>query len=139
MRLKIWPGVHRGVGRHVEVYGLEGVKHFYLSLFVCEILYTLTLCLTKFSIMLFFLRIFGKTSIRIPIYILAMIVTGWAVSVVSSEADLPSSKLLLSFVQSGCYNHFSMQSRSRLRKCINYPHCSTHESFQRASAELVTS
>ena len=120
MRLTIWPGVHRGVGRHIEVYGLEGVKHFYLSLFVCEILYTLTLCLTKFSIMLFFLRIFGRTNIRIPIYILAMIVTGWAVSVVSSEVDQRSSKQSLSFVQLGRYNHFSMQSRSRLRKCINH-------------------
>ena len=122
MRLTSWPGVHRGVGRHVEVYGLEGVKHFYLSLFICEILYTLTLCLTKFSIMLFFLRIFGKTSIWIPIYILAMVVTGWAVSVVSSEADLRSSKRLLSFVQLGCYDHISMQSSPRLCKCISITH-----------------
>lgn len=74
--------VRRGVGRHIELYGLEGVKHFYLSLFVCEILYTLTLCLTKFSILLFLIRIFGKTSIRIPIMILASIVTGWAIAVV---------------------------------------------------------
>ena len=78
-------GVHRGVGRHIELYGPEGVKHFYLSLFVCEILYTLTLCLTKFSILLFFLRIFGKTNIRIPIYILASIVTGWAIAVVTHQ------------------------------------------------------
>ena len=122
MRLTSWPGVHRGVGRHIEVYGPEGVKHFYLSLFICEILYTLTLCLTKFSIMLFFLRIFGKTSIRIPIYILAMIVTGWAVSVVSSKADLHSSKRMLSFAQLGCYNHFSMQSRSGLCKFTSTTH-----------------
>ena len=76
------PGVHRGVGRHIEVYGPEGVEHFYLSLFVCEILYTLTLCLTKYSILLFFLRLFTKTNIRIPIYILGSIVTGWAIAVV---------------------------------------------------------
>lgn len=77
-----WSGVHRGVGRHIELYGTEGVKHFYISLFVCEIFYTLTLCLTKYSVLLFFLRIFTKANIRIPVSILAFVVTGWAIAVV---------------------------------------------------------
>ncbi|KAL2045122.1 hypothetical protein ABVK25_012213 [Lepraria finkii] len=78
--MMIW--VHRGVGRHIELYGLEGVRHFYLGLFVCEILYTMTLCLTKFSILLFYLRVFVRTTTRIPIAILASIITGWAIAVV---------------------------------------------------------
>ena len=88
--------------------------------------------------MLFFLRIFGKRSIRIPIYILAMIVTGWAVSVVSFKADLRSSKRLLSFVQLGFYNYFSMQPRSRLRKCILTSHIVPRMMFfLKASTELI--
>lgn len=72
-RVTIRLGVHRGVGRHIEFYGFDGGKHFYLSLFVCEILYTLTLGLAKFSILLFFLRNIGKISIRVPILILAQL------------------------------------------------------------------
>lgn len=121
-RVEIRPGVHRGLGRHAELYGLEGVKHFYLGLFVCEILYTLTLCLTKFSILLFFVRIFAKTNIRIPVLVLATIVTGWAIAVVCSNTFLRSSKSLLSVARLGFYNDFPMQSRPRLCECNSASH-----------------
>lgn len=78
----IW--VRRGVGRHIEVYGLEGIKHFYINLFVCEILYTISLCLTKSSILLLYHRLFGRSSIRKPLIILGFIVTGWGVAVVAT-------------------------------------------------------
>lgn len=77
------PGVYRGVGTHRALYDSKSVENFFKSLFVCETLYTLTLCCTKFSILLFYWRIFGKTNIRIPAIILASIVTGWGLSVVS--------------------------------------------------------
>ncbi|KAJ5210071.1 hypothetical protein N7491_009883 [Penicillium cf. griseofulvum] len=76
----IW--VHRGVGRHIYPLGQTGVSHFYLNLFVCEILYTLALCCTKYSILLFFWRIFNRTNIRIPICIIASLVTGWGLGVI---------------------------------------------------------
>ncbi|KAL2040179.1 hypothetical protein N7G274_007082 [Stereocaulon virgatum] len=82
VNMVIW--VHRGLGRHIELYGPAGVKHFYLGLFVTEIFYTMTLCLTKFSILLFYLRIFARTTIRIPIAILGLIITAWAIAVVAT-------------------------------------------------------
>lgn len=75
-------GVHRGVGRHIALYGPEGVRNFFLNLFVCEILYTIVLCLTKFSVMLFYIRIFGKSNIGIPVGIIGSIVACWGVAVV---------------------------------------------------------
>ncbi|KAJ5911450.1 uncharacterized protein N7473_000753 [Penicillium subrubescens] len=78
--MMIW--VQRGVGTHIYRWGLPGVSHFYINLFVCEILYTLSLCFTKYSILLFFWRIFGSTNIRIPIYILAFLITAWGLGVI---------------------------------------------------------
>ncbi|KAL2864488.1 putative integral membrane protein [Aspergillus lucknowensis] len=75
----IW--VYRGVGTHIYQYGMPGMTHFFLNLFVCEILYTFSICFTKYSILLFYWRIFKKTSIRIPIYILTFLVTGWGLGV----------------------------------------------------------
>ncbi|KAJ5371873.1 hypothetical protein N7517_003879 [Penicillium concentricum] len=74
--------IQRGVGTHIYPLGLTGVSHFYMNLFVCEILYTLSLCFTKYSILLFFWRIFNRTNIRIPIYIIATVVTGWGLGVI---------------------------------------------------------
>ncbi|KAJ5817158.1 hypothetical protein N7447_009391 [Penicillium robsamsonii] len=80
----IW--IHRGVGTHIYPLGRTGVSHFYINLFVCEILYTLSLCFTKYSILLLFWRIFNRTNIRIPIYIIASVVTGWGLGVLM---DIP--------------------------------------------------
>ena len=106
-RLILRLGVRRGVGRHIELYGAQGLEHFYLNLFVCEILYTITISLTKFSILLFYLRIFAKTNIRVPLLILASVITGWAVGVVSRQRQFvtisqPTSSLI------DCYHHFPM-------------------------------
>lgn len=79
-------GVQRGVGTHLALFQPAAVKHFFINLFVCEIFYTLVLCFTKFSILLFYWRIF-KTNIRIPVIILATIVTGWGISVVSNGSS----------------------------------------------------
>ncbi|THC88925.1 hypothetical protein EYZ11_011626 [Aspergillus tanneri] len=76
----IW--VERGVGTHIYKWRLTGVSHFYINLFVCEILYTLSLCFNKYSILLFFWRIFKFTNIRIPIYVLASIITAWGLGVI---------------------------------------------------------
>ncbi|EEQ28754.1 conserved hypothetical protein [Microsporum canis CBS 113480] len=59
-------------------------EDFFLNLFVIEILYTLSVCFTKYSILLFYWRIFNATSIRIPIYIITSIVTGWGIGVIGT-------------------------------------------------------
>lgn len=87
-------GVYRGMGRHIALYGPEGVRNYFLNLFVGEILYTIALCLTKFSVLLFYVRIFGKSNIGIPVIIIGSIVACWGVAVVS-RAALPQNSLEL--------------------------------------------
>lgn len=89
-----WSGIHNGFGRHIELYGLEGVRHSYLGLFVYEILYPITLYLTKFSILLFYLRLFGKnTNIRLPVMILGSIISAWILAVVLTKVHVKETKL----------------------------------------------
>ncbi|GFF44457.1 hypothetical protein IFM58399_07297 [Aspergillus lentulus] len=76
----IW--VYRGVGTHIYPLGMTGFSNFFINLFVCEIFYTLSICLTKYSILMFYWRIFGTTNIRIPIYVIFFLVTGWGLGVI---------------------------------------------------------
>jgi hypothetical protein len=76
----VW--VYRGVGTHIYPLGMTGFSNFFINLFVCEIFYTLSICLTKYSILMFYWRIFGTTNIRIPIYVIFFLVTGWGLGVV---------------------------------------------------------
>ncbi|EGD98237.1 integral membrane protein [Trichophyton tonsurans CBS 112818] len=78
----IW--IPRGLGKHIYPYGLKGFGDFFLNLFVIEILYTLSICFTKYSILLFYWRIFNATSIRIPIYLITGLVTGWGIGVIGT-------------------------------------------------------
>ncbi|XRM45278.1 hypothetical protein ABZX51_008378 [Aspergillus tubingensis] len=74
--------VNHGVGQHIYLYGLPGLHHFLLNLFIVEILYTLSICFTKYSILMFYWRIFGMSNIRYPIYLIAFVVTGWGLGVI---------------------------------------------------------
>ena len=68
----------------------------------------MALCLTKFSILLFYHRLFGRTSIRIPLMILGFVVTGWGIAVVSTS----NMRVQLSFTDhkrsAGSYNNISV-------------------------------
>ena len=61
------------------------IPNFFKTLFTGEILYTLTLCSVKYSILAFYFRLFVK-SIRIPVYVLTTLVTAWGIAVVSLVA-----------------------------------------------------
>ncbi|RAK99402.1 putative integral membrane protein [Aspergillus ibericus CBS 121593] len=74
--------VNHGVGQHIYLYGMAGLHHFLLNLFIVEILYTLSICFTKYSILMFYWRIFSMSNIRYPIYLIAFIVTGWGLGVI---------------------------------------------------------
>ncbi|KAI2885216.1 hypothetical protein CBS63078_11256 [Aspergillus niger] len=74
--------VNHGVGQHIYLYGIQGLHHFLLNLFIVEILYTLSICFTKYSILMFYWRIFGMSNIRYPIYLIAFVVTGWGLGVI---------------------------------------------------------
>ncbi|KAH1979742.1 hypothetical protein KXW88_006959 [Aspergillus fumigatus] len=76
----IW--VYRGVGTHIYPLGMTGFSNFFVNLFVYEIFYTLSICVTKYSILMFYWRIFGTTNIRIPIYVIFFLVTCWGLGVI---------------------------------------------------------
>jgi predicted neutral ceramidase superfamily lipid hydrolase len=83
-----------GVGNHVEVVepvnpnGIIGI----LKLTVPgELLYTLSICFAKLSVLSFYWRIFGVTQMRKVLIVLIVVVICWAVSVVSTfPVSLPS-------------------------------------------------
>ena len=75
-------GIVQGFGKHFQVLGPDFFTVFFKHLFIGEILYTLVLCLVKYSILAFYWRLFGS-SIRIPMYVFGSIVSAWGVAVVS--------------------------------------------------------
>ena len=72
-----------GFGKHIEVAGLEGAVVYAKVLFTAEICYTLTITFVKYSILAFYWRLFNVSTIRLPIYILTAITTGWGIACVS--------------------------------------------------------
>lgn len=90
--------VVRGVGTHIYPLGLTGLSDFFVNLFAIEILYTVSICLTKYSILLFYWRIFNKSNMRYALYIVACLVTGWGLGVVSHHIiQYPSDSILWHF------------------------------------------
>ena len=82
------------MGRHVKLIGPETMKSFNICLFVSELLFPFIVGFTKFSILFFYYRIFGTTTrIRIPLAILALIVTGWAIAIVRFDHSLRISEI----------------------------------------------
>ncbi|PVH95970.1 hypothetical protein DM02DRAFT_570318 [Periconia macrospinosa] len=75
--------VPNGTGKHVWVGPPVAVKAWASGLFVSEIAYTFTIACVKWSTLLFYWRIFSaKKSIRLPIFVLAGIVSAWAMAVI---------------------------------------------------------
>jgi hypothetical protein len=84
--LLTYEGLKNGVGKHVDVVAasnLDGITTILKSLAPAEIAYTLSICFAKYSILAFYWRIFGVTHMRTVLVILAFVVTGWGISVVS--------------------------------------------------------
>ncbi|KAL8737027.1 MAG: hypothetical protein Q9181_002091 [Wetmoreana brouardii] len=76
-------GIQQGYGLHLWVLGPDFITNFFKNLFTGEILYTLVLCTTKYSILAFYRRIFA-TTIKVAVYVLAAVVTAWAIAVISN-------------------------------------------------------
>ncbi|KAL9614954.1 MAG: hypothetical protein Q9167_000596 [Letrouitia subvulpina] len=75
----VW--IKQGYGLHLWVLGQTYALNFFKNLFAGEILYTLVICLVKYSILAFYSRLFTK-AIRIPVFILGSIVTAWGIAVI---------------------------------------------------------
>jgi hypothetical protein len=75
--------VENGFGKHAEVAGVPAVLTFYKCLYIFEIVYPFPIAMTKFSILLYYKRLFRVQSIRIPIFVVAGLIGCWLIYVVS--------------------------------------------------------
>ena len=75
--------IDHGLGRHIWTGPPDAAVAWAKGLFVSEVSYTCIICSVKFSLLAFYWRIFKQSKIRIPIYVLAAVVSAWGVAVVS--------------------------------------------------------
>jgi hypothetical protein len=75
--------LENGFGKHAEVAGTPAVLVFYKCLYIFEIVYPFPIAMTKFSILLYYKRLFRVQSIKIPIYVIAGLIACWLIYVVS--------------------------------------------------------
>ncbi|KAK9769640.1 putative Integral membrane protein [Seiridium cardinale] len=73
--------IPRGLGRHVQTFGPNVKVDLAIALFTCELTYTGVIVFVKFSILALYWRIFNKTSIKLPIVIVASAVFMWGLAV----------------------------------------------------------
>jgi hypothetical protein len=74
--------IRSGVGLHIEAIHRDITvvyRDFFLSLWIGEIFYTFALAPAKLAFLAFYWRIFGVSSMRLPIKILAAAVMCWSV------------------------------------------------------------
>ncbi|TLD20533.1 hypothetical protein PspLS_08803 [Pyricularia sp. CBS 133598] len=75
--------IPHGTGKHIWVGPPDAAKAWAIGLFISEIVYTLTLCFVKYSTLCLYWRVFGTSKRnRIPIWILAGLVTAWGIAII---------------------------------------------------------
>lgn len=75
--------IPHGIGHHIWVAPPDAVYSWAKGLFAYEVTYTVNLVAAKYSVLCFYWKIFKFSRIRVPIYILAALVTAWGIAVVS--------------------------------------------------------
>ncbi|KAH9908176.1 hypothetical protein F4778DRAFT_720642 [Xylariomycetidae sp. FL2044] len=74
--------IPRSVGKHIQVFGPDVVKDWYIGFFLCELTYTGVIVFVKLAILALYWRIFSKnSSIKLPIAILTVAVLMWGIAV----------------------------------------------------------
>lgn len=76
--------VQHGLGKHIWAGPPDAGVVWAQGLFISELTYTGTICSIKFSLLCFYWRIFKQSRIRIPIYVLAAVVSCWGIAVVGA-------------------------------------------------------
>lgn len=87
-----------GLGRHIWVGPPDAALAWAKGLFISEVSYTCIICSVKFSLLAFYWRIFKQSKIRIPIYVLTLVVSAWGTAVVSSEIIATSAHNVLTLL-----------------------------------------
>ena len=74
--------IKSGTGLHIEEINRDSAlvyRDFFLSLWIGELFYTFALAPAKLAFLALYWRIFGVSSARLPIKIMATIVTLWSI------------------------------------------------------------
>lgn len=106
--------IDNGLGKHIWVSPPNAITVFLQGLFISELCYTGVITTVKYSILALYWRLFKKTPIRIPIYIVTAMVTCWGLAVVISvppQAARLSTHMDRLLADSG--NPVSMRSLTR--------------------------
>lgn len=88
--------VPHGFGRHVWVDPEDAKRSWAQGIFITGLSYTGAICCIKCSVLAFYWRIFKRSRIRVPIYIVTAIVLCRGISAVSQIARLGRIAVLLS-------------------------------------------
>lgn len=81
--------VSRGLGKHVWAGPPDAQYAWAVGLFIAELGYFVTIACVKWSILAFYYRSFKvRSSVKIPIFTLAVIVLMWAIGVVSIQLKM---------------------------------------------------
>ena len=79
-----FPAMHWGFGQHIEVAGPNpnlAASHWFKIFYVFEAFYTTAMAITKYSIMLFYWRIFKTPHFKIALITVAVIVAAWLIAI----------------------------------------------------------
>lgn len=103
--------LHNGLGQHLK--SLSQFDRILKMFLFSDVTYYCTLAFAKYSILLFYWRIFGHVkAIHWPIYILLGLTTGWFIEVVRHLwhiHHISTNHVLNS--ESGCHHHFRLHAR----------------------------
>ena len=82
-------GVSRGYGKHREASGPNIDYDFFLGFFMAEIIYVCIITFVKYATLALYWRIFGRSTVQWPVYILAFCATAWGIAVVRIQVLTP--------------------------------------------------
>ncbi len=76
-----------GFGQHIKTAKPATVTAFFQMLYVVQLVYLFAIAFIKFSILLFFRRIFSIPQIKAPLFVMSSIVASWLIAaVLTSQA-----------------------------------------------------
>ena len=88
-----------GFGQHVQLATLETATRFFQMLYFVQIVYIFAIAFIKWSILLFYRRIFSVSGTKVPLLVIGVIVLCWSIASVSmQEYNLQILKLLLNLL-----------------------------------------
>lgn len=90
-RLTFFLGVRSsGFGKHVQQISAQNIRDFWLFLYLSEIIYPISIAVTKISMLLFYWRLFQVASFKISVVVVGVVVAAWAFATVCHPSHFKS-------------------------------------------------